>query len=1027
MAKKKSIKARKNVCNGPPPYAYWGTEQRWSERQYYRPNPKKIEQVITKAGGCFTPEIFPYGMGGRPYIYENPRGDYRGTHASAPGNPYNARCNPALWALTNPRSAYDPAGAMEASIRSAENQELPGFVLLCEKNLKHPHFQGDKRWLGDWAWRKTIAYRELRRRFRAGTAYQRFEDETYDRKELGVLAKALQISGYSRMSLPRLREAIREGAKAARRDELAKKRAAEKAAPKRKLQPWQEEAEKMGIPWRRRRKDEVIAHMETVARRRAWEAERKEKRKAKKTEQKLAPWQAEAKRLGIKYAFRTKKAVQADIEAAKQTEKKRARPKRKLAAWREEARRLGITFVGRKKVDVLADIEAVKKARANPGLWESLKAGWSSEPPKPRFPQFIVTDKDRKEHGVYSAEDWVRMVKRIPGVENFRLAGHMWGTPVFTARSDRGPTVVEWLGQQMPIAAAANPARRNPGPRGGFEAAERAMLPDWYFLKPSTRGWPAGDPGRGHPDLMHANEVVTFMIRGFGDRNDYPWLIRQLAMRYPPTIPEYMHIWNRYEQFRQDISEKAGVRMPTARQLSQVVAVANPRRRGPRARRRLRVSPAQYILRSGQRGRPKFALNNPDIKGFKRLVLHLERMGREKGRYVPILAWGESGVGKSESVKRVADELGIGFVDLRLGQQEVGDLIGFPHEELIYPCTKCIHEHGDSERYTKQELLHHMRKVHGAGRKEWVDALAEADEKYPHLIDLRMVHTKPDWFPKEGTRGILFLDELNRGNAAVLQAIFQLILERRMHLNKLPDGWIIVAAVNPATAEYSVLDIYDKAFLARFLHVAFEPTRDEWLDYASKRGVDWSIRSLVSDDRKWLGDVKAEIPDFKPTPRTWVMFSDVLEGLPPDLEAEVARGLVGTDASVAWQKQRQSADRPIKAAAVLSNYPAVKATTKKYASRENNRSDLLNVTLQDLARIADERGAAAEARNRLSKEEVDNLIAFLLDCPTDLAYGYLKYRFIREPHVRDMIHKYHASGSLRSLLERVNKEAGITV
>ena len=54
------------------------------------------------------------------------------------------------------------------------------------------------------------------------------------------------------------------------------------------------------------------------------------------------------------------------------------------------------------------------------------------------------------------------------------------------------------------------------------------------------------------------------------------------------------------------------------------------------------------------------------------MEVHLERIGRERGHYIPVLAWGESGVGKSESVKRAAAEMGLDFVDLRLGQQEVG-------------------------------------------------------------------------------------------------------------------------------------------------------------------------------------------------------------------------------------------------------------------------------------------------------------------------------------------------------------------
>ena len=75
-----------------------------------------------------------------------------------------------------------------------------------------------------------------------------------------------------------------------------------------------------------------------------------------------------------------------------------------------------------------------------------------------------------------------------------------------------------------------------------------------------------------------------------------------------------------------------------------------------------------------------------NIDRFTRLLEHLYALGIERQAYIPVLAWGESGVGKSESVKRAAGGLEVDFVDLRLGQQEIGDLIGLPREETVYPC-----------------------------------------------------------------------------------------------------------------------------------------------------------------------------------------------------------------------------------------------------------------------------------------------------------------------------------------------------
>lgn len=101
------------------------------------------------------------------------------------------------------------------------------------------------------------------------------------------------------------------------------------------------------------------------------------------------------------------------------------------------------------------------------------------------------------------------------------------------------------------------------GRRGGFVGTERDSLPAWYFLIPSTRSWPAGDPRKGARDDMHAMEVIRYMNRGFGNRSQYPMLIEALAERYPVTDRENMPIWIFYDQVYEGISEKARGEMPT--------------------------------------------------------------------------------------------------------------------------------------------------------------------------------------------------------------------------------------------------------------------------------------------------------------------------------------------------------------------------------------------------------------------------------------------------------------------------------
>ena len=44
----------------------------------------------------------------------------------------------------------------------------------------------------------------------------------------------------------------------------------------------------------------------------------------------------------------------------------------------------------------------------------------------------------------------------------------------------------------------------------------------------------------------------------------------------------------------------------------------------------------------------------------------------------PIMVWGAPGVGKSTAVRELTQELGIGFIDVRLAQREPVDMRGLP-------------------------------------------------------------------------------------------------------------------------------------------------------------------------------------------------------------------------------------------------------------------------------------------------------------------------------------------------------------
>lgn len=366
-----------------------------------------------------------------------------------------------------------------------------------------------------------------------------------------------------------------------------------------------------------------------------------------------------------------------------------------------------------------------------------------------------------------------------------------------------------------------------------------------------------------------------------------------------------------------------------------------------------------------------------NITNYERLIEHLYKVGQDGfaagiNRYVPLMTWGEAGIGKSETVKRVSRKLGIGFIDLRLGQLETADLIGIPRPEKVYPSP---YDQGPqasidqkNARFSQQKLLWHIRQNHPEIAEDknlnavLKNAIALVEKNFSYMIDFRSVYSTPDWFPPPHSHGILFLDELNRSASDVRQAIFQLILDREMHGLQLPPGWIIISANNPDSDEEQAYDVEafdDPAFLSRFLHIAMEPTAEEWLEYARSREVAPSILATIAAHPNLLSRQTGEddiVPNLQPTPRSWMMLNSILP-LDPDLLVEVAMGLVGTDATTVWKQIQLSPERPVTGEEILEDYDRQHKRLMSFMEHKNPegnlspRIDMVHMTFESMSSI----------------------------------------------------------------------------
>lgn len=188
-----------------------------------------------------------------------------------------------------------------------------------------------------------------------------------------------------------------------------------------------------------------------------------------------------------------------------------------------------------------------------------------------------------------------------------------------------------------------------------------------------------------------------------------------------------------------------------------------------------------------------------------------------------LLIKGEAGIGKSESVKQYATQENYYFVDLRLGNQEVGDLIGIP--------------------------------TISNGVTIWTE---------PNwLSEMKLQH-------KNGKKCLLFLDELNRSQPDVKASALQIVLDKQIHQHKLPDNTLIIAAINPEDSQFNIyqVDSLDPALLDRFTVVELETDVSSWLEWAKSNDIDDVIIDFITENNDSLHKIY-EDGKIGPTPRSW--------------------------------------------------------------------------------------------------------------------------------------------------------------
>ena len=127
--------------------------------------------------------------------------------------------------------------------------------------------------------------------------------------------------------------------------------------------------------------------------------------------------------------------------------------------------------------------------------------------------------------------------------------------------------------------------------------------------------------------------------------------------------------------------------------------------------------------------------------------------------------------------------------------------------------------------------------------KEPVDMVGVPIPTKDEKGNMTTVWATPSMWPKndgEFAGGVIHLDEMNQGQAAILNAAFQLIQDRALGEYKVPEGYIIIGSSNPSAYNSTVTE-FSVPLSNRFSHFNVKPDFDSWLNYRMNNGGTWML------------------------------------------------------------------------------------------------------------------------------------------------------------------------------------------
>lgn len=230
----------------------------------------------------------------------------------------------------------------------------------------------------------------------------------------------------------------------------------------------------------------------------------------------------------------------------------------------------------------------------------------------------------------------------------------------------------------------------------------------------------------------------------------------------------------------------------------------------------------------------------------------------------PVMIWGAPGLGKSDIVAGLCNEMGGILYDMRLSTVEQTDLRGMPF-------------------YNRD-----------SGKMEWAAPIDLPDEetakKYPIVF--------------------LFLDELVSAAPATQAAAFQLVLNRKVGTYTLPENVVVIAAGN-RDSDKGVTYRMPSPLANRFVHFELRVDFDSWNDWAIDNNIHKDVVGFLNFSKNSLSDFdpKSNSKAFA-TPRSWEFVSQLLDDECDETVAtDIISGTIGEGLALKFMAHRKIAGK----------------------------------------------------------------------------------------------------------------------